>query len=44
MDVRVGPQKRLSTEELILSNRGAGEDFSESLGMQGDQASQPQGN
>ena len=26
MDVRVGPQRRLSTEELILLNCGAGED------------------
>ena len=26
MDVRLGPQRRLRTEELILSNCGAGED------------------
>ena len=26
MDVRVGPKRRLSTEELMLSNCGAGED------------------
>ena len=26
MDVRIGPKKRLSTEELILLNCGAGED------------------
>ena len=26
MDVRVGLQKRLSTEELMLSNGGAGDD------------------
>ena len=26
MDVRFGPQRRLSTEELMLSNCGAGED------------------
>ena len=26
MDVRVGPQRRLSTEDLILSNYGAEED------------------
>ena len=31
--------KRLSTKELMLSNCGAGEDSSESLGQQGDQAS-----
>jgi len=32
--VRVGPQTRLSTEELTLSNCGAGEDSSGSLGPQ----------
>ena len=37
MDVRAVPQRKLSTEELILSNCGAGEDSSESLGLQGDQ-------
>ena len=26
MDVRVGPYRRLSTEELMLSNCGVGED------------------
>ena len=26
MDVRVGPQRRLSNEELMLSNCGAGEE------------------
>ena len=31
----------LSTEELMLSNRGAGEDSSESLGWQGDQNVKP---
>ena len=35
-DVRIGPQKRLSTEELMLSNCDAGEDSLESLGLQGD--------
>ena len=35
MDVRVGPQGRLSTEELMLSNCGVGEDSLESLGLQG---------
>ena len=33
-------KKRLSTEELLPSNCGAGEDSLESLGMQGDQTSQ----
>ena len=32
-------QRRLSTEELMLSNCGAGEDSQESLGQQGDQIS-----
>ena len=39
-DVRTGPSKKMSTEELMLFNCGAGEDL-ESLGQQGDQASQP---
>ena len=43
-DVRVGPQKRLSMEELMLSNYGAGEDSSECLGQQGDQLVNPKGN
>jgi len=30
----------LSTEELMLLNSGAGEDFSKFLGLQGDQTSQ----
>ena len=34
------PQRRLSTEELMLSDCGAGEDSWESLGQQGDQTSQ----
>ena len=33
--------KRLSIEELMLLNCGAGEYFGESLGLQGDQTSQP---
>ena len=33
-DVRVGPQKRLSTKELMLLNYGSGEDCWESLGPQ----------
>ena len=37
MDVRVGPERRLSTEGLMLSNYGVGE---ESLGQQGKQTSQ----
>ena len=32
--------RRLSAEELILLDRGAGEDSCESLGQQGDQTSQ----
>jgi len=40
MDVRVGSQRRLSAEELMLLNCGAGEDSGESLGQQGDQISQ----
>ena len=31
MDVRVGPQRRLSAEELMLLNCDAGEDSGESL-------------
>jgi len=27
MDVRVGPERRLSDKELMLSNCGTGEDF-----------------
>ena len=38
-DVRFGLQRRLSPEEVMLSNCGAGED-SWSLGLQGDQTSQ----
>ena len=37
MDVRVGLQRRLSAEELMLLNCGVGEDSWESLGLQGDQ-------
>ena len=40
MDVRVGPQGKLSTKELMLLNCGVGEDSWESLGLQGDQISQ----
>ena len=34
MNVIVGPERRLSAEELMLSNYGAGEDIWESLEMQ----------
>ena len=37
MDVRVGLQRKLSAEELLLLNCGVGEDSGESLGLQGDQ-------
>ena len=40
MDVRVGLQRKLSAEELMLLNCGAREDSWESLGLQGDQATQ----
>ena len=33
MDVRAGPQRKLSTEELMLSNCGVGKDSWESLGL-----------
>ena len=39
MDVRVGPWRELSTEELMLLNCGFGEDSWESLGLQGDPTS-----
>ena len=39
-DVRVGPQKRLSMEELKILNCSAGEDSLEPLGLQGDQTSE----
>ena len=39
MDVRIGPWRRLRTEELMLLNYGAGEDSWGSLGLQGDQTS-----
>ena len=40
MDVRVGLERKQSTEELMLLNHGVGEDSWESLGLQGDQTSQ----
>ena len=39
LDVRAGPQRRLSAEELMLSKCGAGEDSWESLELQEDQTS-----
>ena len=39
MDVRVGPYRKLSTEELMLLNYGVVEDSWESLGLGGDQTS-----
>ena len=39
MDVRVGLQRKLSAEELMLFNCGVGEDSWESLGLQGDPTS-----
>ena len=39
MDVRIGLERELSAEELMLLNRGVGEDFWESLGLQGDPTS-----
>ena len=35
-----GPQRSLSTEEMMLLNCDAGEDSRESLGLEGDQTSQ----
>ena len=39
MDFRVGPQRRLSTKELMFLNSGVEEDSWESLGLQGNQIS-----
>ena len=39
-DVKVGPWKKLSAEELMLLNCGAGEESWESLGLHGDPTSQ----
>jgi len=39
MGVRVGLQRKLSTEELMLLNCGVGEDCCKSLGLQGDPTS-----
>ena len=40
MDVKARPHRKLSAEELLLLNCGAGEDSWESLVLQGDPASQ----
>ena len=40
MDVRVGPERRLRTEELMLLNCGAGEDSRDSRRQQGNQTNQ----
>ena len=37
MDVKTGPQRRMSARELMLLNCGVGEDSRESLGLQGNQ-------
>ena len=42
MDVRIGPQRKLSTEELMLLNCGVREDSWNSLGLQGDPTCQPE--
>ena len=39
-DVRVGPQRRLSAKEWMLSNCGAGKASGGSPGLKGDQTSQ----
>ena len=44
MDVRVGLWRRLSAEELMLSNCGTGEDSWESPGLQGYQSVKLKGN
>ena len=44
MEVRVGLQRKLSTEELMLLNCGIGEDFWESFGLQEIQPVHPKWN
>ena len=39
-DVRIGPLRKLSAKEFIISNCGAGKDSRKTLGQQGDQTSQ----
>ena len=41
MDMRVGLQRKLSTEELMLLNCGVGDDAWESLGLHRDPTSPP---
>ena len=43
MHVRVGLERKLSTEELMLLNCGVGEDSWQSLGLQRDPTSPPKG-
>ena len=43
-DMRGGPQRRVSAEELMLLNCGAGGDSWEFPGLQGDQTVYPKGN
>ena len=43
MNVRVAPYRKLSAKELMLLNCGVGEDFWESLGLQGDPTSPSKG-
>ena len=38
-EIWTGYERKLSTEELMLLNYGAGEDYGESLGLQGDPTS-----
>ena len=40
MNVRVRPQRKLSAQELMLLNCGAGGDSSESIGLEGGQLCQ----
>ena len=44
MDVRVGPERRLSTEELMLWNYGVGEDLQNPLDSKEIQPVNPKGN
>ena len=39
MDMRVGLSRMLSAEDWMFLNCGVGEDFGESLGLQGDSTS-----
>ena len=44
MDVRVGPQRRLSAKELVLLNCGAGEDSESPLDSEEIKPVNPKGN